>query len=110
MKKDIQLILSIIITGLIIYSIGVFLTNQWDITKWSAIAKVVFLIFLLLGIRGNLEEQKMNWIDVRVSKPEVGLEVEVLTVYLYTDVAIWDGNRWLNKGDESEVISWRLKK
>lgn len=44
-------------------------------------------------------------------KPEIGLPVNVITVYGDRDVAVWDGERWIGlngvyKGKGRDVVKW----
>ena len=54
----------------------------------------------------------MDWIDINIKKPEIGLEVEVMTIYNFESTGIWTCKDWIDsngelKGESSEAPKWR---
>ena len=54
----------------------------------------------------------MDWIDINIKQPEIGLKVKVLTIYNFEDTGIWNGKEWIGsngelKGECSEAPKWK---
>ena len=54
----------------------------------------------------------MDWIDINIKQPEIGLKVKVLTIYNFEDTGIWNGKEWIGsngefKGEYSEAPKWK---
>ena len=54
----------------------------------------------------------MDWIDINIKQPEIGLKVKVLTIYNFEDTGIWNGKDWIGsngelKGECSEAPKWK---
>ena len=54
----------------------------------------------------------MNWKNIKKQQPEIGVEVEVFTIYGTQSNAFWNGEKWLTadgrtKGTHNEAPKWR---
>ena len=54
----------------------------------------------------------MEWIEIKIQQPKIGLKVQVKTIYEFEDVGIWDGKNWINDknnflGTKDEAPQWK---
>lgn len=56
MKTEIKYLLELLITLLVIYALGYFLSGQLNPMNYPTYGKIIFLITIVLGLRNSLED------------------------------------------------------